>query len=63
MLLCINIVCEQFLAAVNPGKSEVVDDHKYYEIGVMPSVYIAHDIHEQIYDDPDSNAHVSASMM
>ena len=61
--MCVCVVCERFLDEINPWKSEVVDDPKYYEIGVTPTVYSGHDIREQIYDDPDSNPHVSLGMM
>ena len=55
--------CERFVAEINPSKSEIVDDHKYYEISMRPTVYNGHNVHELIYVDPDSNAHVSLGMM
>ena len=57
------VVCERFLAEMKPWRSEVVDDPKYYEISVKPTVYNAHNVLEHIYDHPDLNPHVSLGMM
>ena len=55
-------MCDWFLTKINLCTSDDVDDHKYYEIRVKSTAINGHDVLEQIYDDPDSNTHVSVAI-